>query len=132
LAALPFRYLGVLIAEDGAATVTGRLELNGGTLNRHLRALHVAGGHTSWHIAVGSRWGDPVMRSLADPTNALVGAPHALTHRVARLARIANHGRTAFISVGHARTWWRGQPPTPAAAEGLLVKDVVAAFTAVH
>src|SRR5439155_9966694 len=116
-AALPFRYLGVLIAEDGTAAVTGRLELNGGVLDRHLRALPGVN-RTSWRITEGSRWADPVMQSLADPTGALIGAPYALSAGTARLARLANHRRCAFISVGHGRIWWRGQPNTPVTEDG--------------
>jgi glycolate dehydrogenase FAD-linked subunit len=130
--ALPFRYLGILITTDGAATVTGRLELTGGVLDRHLEILHVETADMPWMVLTGSRWLDPVMQALANPTTALVGAPHVLTHRAGRLARLANHGRTVFISTGHARTWWRGQPHAFATSDGWLVDGVVRSFAAAH
>ena len=130
--ALPFRYLGVLITVDGAATVTGRLELTGGVLDRQLEILHRETSDTSWQVSTGNRWLDPVMQALADPTNALVGAPHVLTHRAGRLARLANHGRTVFISNGHGRTWWRGQPYASATSSGWLVDGVIGSFAAVR
>jgi len=128
-AALPFRYLGILVAEDGTANVTGRLELNGGTLERHRRTLSEAAGPASLDVSSGNCWTDPVMRFLAGSA-ALVGAPHVLTPCGIRLARLATHGRAIFVSVGHGRVWWRGQPPTDATDDGLLVKDVIAAFKA--
>jgi len=130
-AALPFRYLGVLLT-DGSATVTGRLELNGGRLDRHIDALHAVSGATAWRITAGSRWNDPAMVSLTDPTSPLVGAPHVLARRSALLSRLASQGRTAFVSADHRRIWWRGRPLTSAdAADRWLVTDVAAAFSAV-
>jgi hypothetical protein len=130
--ALPFQYLGVLVTADGAATVTGRLELTGGVLDRHLEILHGETSDMSWKILSGSRWLDPVMKALANPTSALVGAPHVLTRRAGRVARLANHGRTVFISTGQSRAWWRGQPHESAASDGWLVDGVVGSFAAVH
>jgi FAD/FMN-containing dehydrogenase len=127
LAGLPFRYLGVLISADGGAAVTGRLELNGGALDRYIETICAISMSSSWHDSADSRWCDPVMRSLADATRPLVGAPYAM----APVADLPDHGRPVFVSVGHRRVWWRGVTADPDAGNGWLVKDLVDAFAAV-
>ncbi|WP_394620174.1 FAD-linked oxidase C-terminal domain-containing protein [Lentzea sp. JNUCC 0626] len=113
-ARLPFAHLGVLV-EAGTATVTGRLELRGGTLRRHLdRLTELVPSATAKE---GPLWTDPPMRM---PCGAGVsGAPWDHPDLLGR------PGTTAYASVGHHRIWWDG---TPEPDDEPLAHAVVAAF----
>jgi glycolate oxidase len=125
---LPFCYLGVLITASGSASVTGRAELRGGTLERHLGLLQSVRPQTHWDVTTGDRWTDPVMRALADDGTSLAGAPSGSARQTALLRSLARGGRPVFMSAGHRRVWWRGEPPSLSRSD--LTGRVVSAFRA--
>jgi hypothetical protein len=97
---LPFSYLGILVGTDGAATVTGRLDLRGGTLDRHVAMLRAI---EPTQVTCRNRWNDLAMRALAG--RELIGVP-GLPWQLARpMANLAARGIPAFASVGHRRMW---------------------------
>ena len=126
---LPFCYLGVLVTASGSASVTGRAELRGGTLDRHLGILQSVSPQTPWDVTTGDRWTDPVMRALADDGTSLAGAPAGSPRQTALLRNLAGGGRAAFMSTGHRRVWWRGEPPSPSRRSGLTGR-IISAFRA--
>ncbi len=126
---LPFCYLGVLVTASGSASVTGRAELRGGTLDRHLGMLQSVSPQTRWDVTTGDRWTDPVMRALADDGTSLAGAPAGSPRQTALLRNLAGGGRAAFMSTGHRRVWWRGEPPSPSRRSGLTGR-IISAFRA--
>ena len=124
---LPFCYLGVLLTTDGMAAVTGRLELRGGTLDRHVTRLHATAPDLHFTIVSGSLWNDPAMRALATDDMPLAGIAGLPWNHVERLKTLAEQQFAAFASVGHRRTWWRGTPPEQE-ERSRLTEATVAAF----
>lgn len=127
---LPLSYLGVLLAADGSVTVTGRLELRGGTLERHLERLQAVQRGLPWQLTEAHRWNDPAMSALvADgPLSGCAGMPWS---HPALLQLLLARRTAAFASVGHRRTWWRGMPTVEPQAAPALIPAVIAAFRAV-
>ncbi len=124
---LPFCYLGVLLGTDGTTTLTGRLEIRGGALNRHVARLQAIAPDLHFTVTSGDRWNDPAMLALAAddlPLTGLAGLPWS--HN-ALLKDLAAERVAAFASVGHRRTWWRGTPPNRARCSP-LTEALVAAF----
>lgn len=121
---LPFSYLGILLGTDGAAMVTGRLDLRGGTLDRHLAMLR---GIVPAKVTHGDRWHDPPMRALAG--GELSGMPGLPWQLAGTLADLAARGIPAFASAGQRRMWHAG-PAVGLAPPSLLADAVAAAFRA--
>ena len=124
---LPFCYLGVLLGTDGTTTVTGRLEIRGGTLDRHVARLHAIAPEMYLKGTGGDRWNDPAMRALAAGDAPLTGRAGLPWHHNALLSDLAEQRVAAFASVGHRRTWWRGTRPEHGECS-LLSEATVAAF----
>ena len=101
---LPFAYLGVLVYPDGMGAVTGRLEVRGGGLLRHLDLLQAIDPTAIWRWEDCTPYEDPVMHALAGP-GALCSAAGAAASQV-RVLR-AGPARALFASTTHRRTFWR-------------------------
>ena len=121
---LPFCYLGVLLATDGTAAVTGRLEIRGGTLDRHIPRLQAI--TPDLHVTSGDLWHDPAMRMLAADDLPLAGRAGLPWHHSTLLRDLADDHVAVFASVGHGRTWWRATPEH--AARSPLSDATAAAF----
>jgi glycolate oxidase len=124
---LPFAYLGVLVASDGTVAVTGRMELRGGLLDRHLKRLKGICADLHVDSTVSNRWHDPAMGSLTGGGGALTGQPGLPWQHSPRLKMLAEKKIAGFSSIGHCRIWWRGVADLPR-AHPPLTDALVAAF----
>lgn len=121
-ARIPFSYLGVLVAGDGMTAVTGRLEVCGGSLDRHLATVAAMTGPEAVGEENVVRWDDPVMGALAG--SVLTGCSGLPWEHEALLASLAERGIAAFASVGHRRVWWPGEPASWLDRTGLVAATV--------
>lgn len=124
---LPFCYLGVLLGTDGTSTVTGRLEVRGGSIKRHVKQLQAIAPESPFTGTADGRWNDPVMRAFAAGAQLLTGRAGLPWNHNVLLRDLAEDRVAAFASIGHRRTWWCGTPPKGARCSP-LTNAVVAAF----
>ncbi|MGH3939530.1 MAG: FAD-linked oxidase C-terminal domain-containing protein [Pseudonocardiaceae bacterium] len=123
---LPFSYLGVLLGTDGTTTVTGRLEIRGGTLDRHVARLRAVAPDLHFQVTGDDRWNDPAMHALAAGDMPLMGLAGLPWNQNTSLHNLADQRLAAFASVGHRRTWWRGTPLEQAECSPLTIATVAA------
>jgi glycolate oxidase len=109
-AGLPFSHLGVLTDSTGSTIVTGRLELRGGTLGRHVDRLRAIDPRQPWTVSPSPRWIDPVMHALGQETMPLAGAPGVPWRHTALLNALRRQATASFASTGHSRAFWCGIP----------------------